>query len=283
MFRRKIELKTDDQIRLMRQAGLVVHAALSAVAAEVRPGITTAELDAIAAEVIRAAGALPSFLDYGQVAGQPGFPAVACISVNEEVVHGIPGPRELMAGDLVSIDCGAIVEGWHGDAAVSVRVGEVSPDVAGLDEVTRESLWQGISAVAVGGRLSDIGHAIESYARSQAVAGGGSYGLVTDFTGHGIGSDMHQEPDVHNHGRPGRGPKLVPGLCLAIEPMLTLGDPSVVTLDDEWTEVTRDRSVACHWEHTVAVTSKGLWVLTAEDGGEAELISRGVPYGGLDN
>ncbi|HIT74704.1 MAG TPA: type I methionyl aminopeptidase [Candidatus Avipropionibacterium avicola] len=272
---RKVEIKTDEQVTAMRRAGLVVHSALTAVAAEVRSGITTGELDAVAHEVIKSAGATPSFLDYGQVAGQPGFPGVVCISVNEEVVHGIPGTRELAQGDLVSVDCGAIVDGWHGDAAVTVRVGEVAPDVAGLDDTTREALWRGIAAMAERGHLSDIGHAIESYVRGLDTP----YGLVTDFTGHGIGSAMHQPPDVPNHGRPGRGPKLVTGLCLAVEPMLTLGTPDVQTLDDDWTEVTRDRSTACHWEHTVAITRTGLWVLTAEDGGEAELTERGVPFG----
>jgi len=276
---RRVELKKPDQLRAMRRAGLVVHSALRAVATEIRPGITTGELDAVAHEVIKSAGATPSFLNYGQVPGQPGFPAVTCISVNEEIVHGIPGDRELVAGDLVSIDCGAIVDGWHGDSAVSVLVGEVAPEVAGLSEATRDALWAGISAARLGGHVTDISAAIEGYVRS--LAPDRRYGIVTEFTGHGIGSAMHQPPDVPNFGRPGRGPKIVPGLCLAVEPMLTLGDPASATLDDEWTEVTIDGRVACHWEHTMTVTAEGVWVLTAEDGGEAELTARGIPYGPL--
>ena len=275
---RKVELKKPDQLKVMRRAGLVVHSALTAVAAEARPGITTGELDAVAHEVIKSAGATPSFLGYGQLPGQPGFPGVTCISVNEEIVHGIPGDRELADGDLVSVDCGAIVDGWHGDSAISILVGDVSAEVATLNETTRESLWAGIGAARLSGHVSDIGATIESYVRG---LDGDPYGIVTEFTGHGIGSSMHQPPDVPNHGRPGRGPKIVPGLCLAVEPMLTLGDPANTTLDDDWTVVTRDRGVACHWEHTMTVTPNGIWVLTAEDGGEAELAARDLPFGPL--
>jgi len=275
---RKVELKKPDQLKVMRRAGLVVHSALTAVAAEARPGITTGELDAVAHEVIKSAGATPSFLGYGQLPGQPGFPGVTCISVNEEIVHGIPGDRELADGDLVSVDCGAIVDGWHGDSAISILVGDVSAEVATLNETTRESLWAGIGAARLSGHVSDIGATIESYVRG---LDGDPYGIVTEFTGHGIGSSMHQPPDVPNHGRPGRGPKIVPGLCLAVEPMLTLGDPANTTLDDDWTVVTRDRGVACHWEHTMTVTPNGIWVLTAEDGGEAALAARDLPFGPL--
>ncbi|MFW6598848.1 type I methionyl aminopeptidase [Propionibacteriaceae bacterium Y2011] len=275
---RRLELKTPAQLRVMRRAGLVVNRALNAVAAEARIGITTTELDAVAYEVIKSAGATPSFLNYGQVPGQPGFPAVTCISVNEEIVHGIPSDRALADGDLVSVDCGAIVDGWHGDAAISILVGEPAAAVRELTEATRGSLWAGIGAARLGGHVSDISAAVESHVRGQA---GTPYGIVTDFTGHGIGSAMHQPPDVPNHGRAGRGPRITEGLCLAVEPMLTLGRPDNVTLDDEWTVVTRDGSVACHWEHTMTVTAHGTWVLTAADGGEAELDRLGVPYGPL--
>lgn len=278
---RRVEIKKPDQLRTMRRAGLVVHSALHAVAAEIRPGITTGELDAVAHEVIKSAGATPSFLNYGQVPGQPGFPAVTCISVNEEIVHGIPGDRELASGDLVSIDCGAIVDGWHGDSAISVVVGEAAPEVVALSNDTRDALWAGIAAARLGGHVTDISAAVEGHVRGLAPQR--RYGIVTEFTGHGIGSAMHQPPDVPNFGRPGRGPKIVPGLCLAVEPMLTLGDPASGTLDDEWTEVTLDRSVACHWEHTMTVTNRGVWVLTAEDGGEAELNALGIPYGPLSD
>jgi methionyl aminopeptidase len=282
---RGVELKTRDQLLQMRRAGLVVAAALAATRAEVRPGISTRELDGVAADVIRSAGALPSFLDYGAEDGVGGFAGVTCLSVNQEVVHGVPGDRVLRDGDLLSIDCGAIVGGWHGDAAVTVPVGRVGSAAAALSEATRQALWRGIGAVRLGGFVGDISAAVEGYVRSLPVP----YGIVEEYVGHGIGSAMHQPPDVPNVvGRGllrgparGRGPRIVAGLALAVEPMLTLGPPDNHVLDDDWTVVTDDGAVAAHWEHTVTATEHGLWVLTAEDGGAEMLRSLGVPFGPL--
>ncbi|OYN89068.1 type I methionyl aminopeptidase [Parenemella sanctibonifatiensis] len=276
MFGRGVEIKTPDQVKLMRKAGLVVARALKATVAEVRPGISTGELDEIAAGVIASAGATPSFLNYGAEYGTP-FPGVTCISVNEQVVHGIPGEQVLAAGDIVSIDCGAIVEGWHGDSAVTVTVGDPSPADHALSEATRQGMWAGIAAAKLGGRVTDISAAVEASVRADSP----QWGIVSDFVGHGIGSAMHQVPDVPNQGRPGRGPKIVEGLCLAVEPIVVAGDPANATLDDDWTIVTIDGSRAAHWEHTMTVTKHGTWVLTAEDGGEAELTAAGVPFGPL--
>ncbi len=280
MFRsRKVELKTPDQLRVMRRAGLVVARALAAVRAEAHAGLTTGELDGIAHEVIRSAGAVASFLDHGQLPGQPGFPAVTCISVNEEIVHGIPGDRVLADGDLVSVDCGAIVEGWHGDAAVTIAVGSVSDRALALSQTTRDALWRGLAAARLGGHVTDISAAVQGSVRSQPHR----YGIVQEYTGHGIGSAMHQYPDVPNVGNPGRGPRIVEGMCLAVEPMLTLGAPDNDTLEDEWTVVTLDGQWASHWEHTMTVTRSGVWVLTAPDGGEAMLGELGVPCGPLSD
>ncbi|MGH3401830.1 MAG: type I methionyl aminopeptidase [Streptosporangiaceae bacterium] len=260
---RSFEIKTPAQLALMREAGLVVAAALSATVRAVEPGISTAELDAIAERVIREAGAVPSFKGY------LGFPATICTSVNDEVVHGIPHPEvRLAAGDLISIDCGAIVGGWHGDAAVTVGVGPVTPAQAGLLETCERALWQGLSRAVAGGRLSDISAAVEAEASAP-----GDYGIVEDYVGHGIGSQMHMDPPVPNYGRPGRGPLLVEGMALAVEPMLVLGDPETRLLADDWTVVTEDGSRAAHFEHTVAITADGPWVLTAEDGGASSLAA----------
>ena len=266
---RGIEYKSAEQIAAMRRAGLVVGGALEKLRAAVRPGISTEELDAVAEDHIRSAGATPSFLGYH------GFPGSICASVNDEVVHGIPGPRVLVEGDVVSLDCGAIVDGWHGDAAVTVAVGEVPAEVTELMRVTEESLWRGIAAARLGGRVTDISHAVETHVRAA-----GAYGILEDYVGHGIGSAMHQPPNVPNYGAAGRGPKLVQGLALAVEPMVTLGSPEVDVLDDDWTVVTTDGSWAAHFEHTFTLTPNGAWVLTALDGGETELGALGVPYGG---
>ncbi len=257
MFRSRdrIEIKSAAQLSSMRAAGLVVAQTLQRVAAITVPGVTTRELDECAAASIRDAGATPSFLGYH------GFPAHICVSVNEEVVHGIPGARSLAEGDVVSVDCGAIVDGWHGDAAITILVGDVAPELSALSRVTEESLWAGLAAARPGNRLSDIGHAVESCVRSH----GEHYGIVEEYVGHGIGSSMHMEPAVPNYGRPGKGPRLVPGMALAVEPMIILGDPTVEVLDDDWTVVASDGSHACHWEHTVAITEEGPWVLTALD------------------
>ena len=238
--------------------------------------MSTGELDAIAHENIRAGGGVPSFLGYGH----PPFPATICASVNDEVVHGIPGYRVLQDGDAISIDCGAIIDGWHGDAAITVAVGETRPDVLELMRVTEGSLWAGISAARLGGRVSDISHAVESYVRAQPHPTGGDFGILEDFTGHGIGTAMHQPPNVPNYGRPGRGPKLERGLALAVEPMITLGSKYAQIGDDGWTVVTEDSSWSAHFEHSFTLTPNGAWILTALDGGKAKLAELGVPYGG---
>ena len=252
-----IEIKTPGQLALMREAGLVVARMLRATAAAAEPGISTAELDAIAEREMKMAGARSSFKGYH------GYPATICTSVNDEVVHGIPGERvRLAAGDVLSIDAGAIVGGWHGDAAITVPVGAVPGQVTALLRACELATWHGLAAAVAGRRLTDISHAIES----SALAGGG-YGVVREYTGHFIGSAMHMDPAVPNYGRPGRGPVLADGMALAIEPMLVLGDPHTRLLDDDWTVVTADGSPAAHFEHTVAITADGPWVLTAEDGG----------------
>lgn len=267
---RGVQLKTPEQLLSMRRAGLVVGETLALLRGEIRPGLRTQDLDAIAEDHIRSRGAVPSFLGYH------GFPATLCVSVNDEVVHGIPGERVIADGDVVSIDCGAIVEGWHGDSAITVAVGEVPDEVIELIAVTEEAMWRGIAAARLGGRVTDISHAIESYVRSR-----GDYGILEDYVGHGIGSEMHQPPNVPNVGRPGRGPRIERGLALAVEPMVVLGAPDTQVLDDDWTVVTRDGAWAAHSEHTFTVTADGAWVLTALDGGEAKLAEMGVPFGPL--
>ena len=266
---RGVEIKTPEQIALMRKAGIVVGETLDLMRRTVKAGVTTRELDAIAEDHIRSRGATPSFLGYH------GFPATLCISVNDEVVHGIPGDRVIQEGDVVSIDCGAIVEGWHGDAAITVPVGEVGDDVRELLRVTEDALWRGMAAARLRGRVTDISHAIETYVREQ-----GRYGILEDYTGHGIGTEMHMEPTVPNYGRRGRGPTIVEGLALAVEPMVTLGSKHTDLLEDEWTVATVDGSYAAHFEHTFTVTAQGTWVLTAVDGGESRMAQLGVPFGG---
>jgi methionyl aminopeptidase len=274
--RDRIELKTLDQVLLMRRAGLVVAEALAAARAAARPGVTTAELDAVAAAVIADAGALPSFLGYHD------YPATICVSVNDEVVHGIPSDRVLEPGDVVSIDCGAIVEGWHGDSALTVVLPDADPADIALAAVTERALWDGIAALASGSGLADrldvVGEAVEQAVEDAGPAGtdGAPFGIVQDYVGHGIGSAMHQPPDVLNYRTRDRGPRLRPGMCLAIEPMITRGSAATEVLEDDWTVVTVDGSRAAHWEHSVALHSGGIWVLTAVDGGAAELAARGV-------
>ncbi|HET8719265.1 MAG TPA: type I methionyl aminopeptidase [Nocardioidaceae bacterium] len=266
---RGVEIKTPEQIERMRAAGLVVGRTLELLADSVKAGVTTGELDAIAEDHIRSSGATPSFKGYH------GFPGSICTSVNDEIVHGIPGERTLADGDIVSIDCGAIVDGWHGDAALTVPVGTVSAEARELMRVTEQAMWHGIGAARLGGRVTDISHAVESYVRSQ-----GDLGIVEDYVGHGIGSAMHQPPNVPNYGRPGRGPRLVQGLALAVEPMVVAGDQANHTLEDDWTVMTDDGSWAAHFEHSFTLTERGAWVLTALDGGEAGLAELGVPFGG---
>jgi methionyl aminopeptidase len=269
---RTLEIKTPEQIELMRSAGLLVGETLELLRGAARAGVTTGELDALAEDNIRSHGGVPSFLGYGY----PPFPASICASVNAEVVHGIPGERVLVDGDVISIDCGAIVEGWHGDAAITVAVGEVPAEVTELMAVTEDALWAGIGAARLKGRVSDISRAVETTVRER-----GGYGILEDYVGHGIGSQMHMDPNVPNVVRRGeRGPRLVTGMALAVEPMVTLGGAETDVLGDDWTVVTSDGSIAAHFEHTFALTPDGVWVLTALDGGQERLAGLGVPFGG---
>ncbi len=268
---RGIEIKTPEQIARMRVAGLLVGETLEVLRSAVRVGISTAELDAIAEDNIRSGGGTPSFLGYGD----PPFPASICASVNDEVVHGIPGERVLAEGDVISIDCGAIVEGWHGDAAITVAVGQIPAEVQTLMDVTEGAMWAGFAAARLGGRVTDISAAVEQHVRSH-----GDYGILEDYTGHGIGTAMHQPPNVPNYGRPGKGAKLERGLALAVEPMITLGSKHTLVAEDDWTIVTADGSWAAHFEHTFTLTEKGPWILTGLDGGEAKLAELGIPFGG---
>ncbi|MDN6624902.1 MAG: type I methionyl aminopeptidase [Acidipropionibacterium jensenii] len=276
--RHRIQIKDDDQIRVMRRAGLVVAEGLAEMVAAAVPGATTADLDRIGREVIARHGATSNFLGYGAEWGIQPYPGVACISVNEVIVHGIPDERELHDGDMVSIDYGAIVDGWHGDAARTALVGEVSDEVRELSEATRKSMWDGIAQIAPGARIGDVSSAVQVSLESHEH----DYGIIRDYTGHGIGTEMHMDPDVPNWGRAHRGPRITEGMCLCVEPMATLGDEENVTLDDDWTVRSLDGSWSSHWENTVAVTRNGLWVLTEPDGGEAELTARGVAFGPLD-
>jgi methionyl aminopeptidase len=261
-----IQYKTPEQLGLMRAAGSVVAEALRRMREAVAPGVSTGELDALAEEIIRAAGAVPSFKGYH------GYPASICASVNEQIVHAIPSRRQVLAeGDLISLDCGAILDGWHGDAAITVGVGDIRSELRRAVEVAEDAMWAGIAAAAHGvksgtGRLTDISAAVEDRVRL-----GGRYGIVKGYGGHGIGTEMHQDPHVLNYGRPGRGPRLVPGMALAIEPMITMGSAVTQELADGWTVITRDGSTAVHVEHTIGLYDDGVWVLTAEDGGRARL------------
>jgi methionyl aminopeptidase len=250
-----IQVKSPEQIARMYAAGQLVARTLSVLKEAVQPGVTTAELDAIAEREIRAAGAVPSFLGYF------GYPASICTSVNQQVVHGIPSAGQVLrAGDVISIDCGAILDGWHGDSALSVGVGEIDPADQAMLDACAASMWAGIAQAAPGHRLSDISHAVE-----QSVRASGDYGLIREYTGHGIGSEMHMDPVVRNYGPPGQGPRLRAGMALAIEPMITRGARHVAELDDGWTVITTDGSRAAHFEHTVAITAEGPWVLTARE------------------
>ena len=269
------ELKSVAQLALMREAGLVVARALSEMRAAVAPGVSTLELDGIARDVLRAAGATSNFLGYDLGSGP--YPGVICASVNDRIVHGIPSSEvRLRDGDLISLDVGAVIGGWHGDAAITVPVGEVSAETRALSDACERALWDGLAAVQAGARLGDVSHAVETSVRCS-----GQYGIVAGYGGHGIGSRMHMDPHILNYGPPGQGPRLVPGMVIAIEPMITLGRANSRELGDGWTVVTADGSLAAHWEHTVAILSDGPWVLTAEDGGRAELELRGVTLSDL--
>ena len=234
----------------MRAAGRVVAEMHERIRAAIRPGVTTEALDRIGREVLEARGARSNFLGYH------GYPAVICASPNDVVVHGIPGPRVLEEGDIIAIDCGAVVEGWHGDAAFTAPVGEVSPEASELIEVTRRSLMAGIEAMVPGGRMGDVGHAVQS------VVEAAGFSVVRDYVGHGIGRAMHERPEVPNQGRPGKGTKLTAGMTLALEPMVNVGDGETFLTEDGWTVESADGSWSAHWEHTVAVTPDGPDILT---------------------
>jgi len=265
-----VQVKTPAQLDAMWEAGQVVAAALRAAAAAVVPGASTASLDEIAAAEIAAAGAVPSFLGYH------GFPATICASVNDEIVHGIPSAaRVLDDGDVVSIDCGASVGGWHADAAVTVGVGAISAELTKLLGDCEQALWAGLAVARPGAHLSDISHAVE-----RSVRAAGAYGIVEDYVGHGIGSEMHMDPPVPNYGRPGRGPVLAEGMALAIEPLLVLGSPETRLLDDGWTVASEDGGWSAHFEHTVAITAAGPWVLTAPAGPPDGTVTAGQVIAG---
>ncbi|KUJ69981.1 methionine aminopeptidase [Streptomyces albus subsp. albus] len=269
-----VEIKTPDQIAKMREAGLVVAAIHQACRAAAVPGATTKDLDDVARKVLAEHGAKSNFLGYG------GFPATICTSVNEVVVHGIPDTATVLKdGDIISIDAGAIVDGWHGDAAFTAFVGTGhAPELLELSRVTEESMWAGIAAVRKGNRLVDISKAIEGYIRRQPRPASGTYGIIEDYGGHGIGSQMHMDPHLLNYvsRKRGKGPKLVPGFCIAIEPMVSLGTAKTHVLSDDWTVKTDDGTWSSHWEHSVALTEEGPLVLTAVDGGKAKLAELGV-------
>jgi len=243
--------RSADQIAKMRAAGRVVAEMHAAIRAELRPGVTTTELDRIGREVLERRGAVSNFLGYH------GYPAVICASPNDVIVHGIPGPRRLEDGDIISIDCGAVVDGWHGDAAFTAPVGEVAPEVARLVEVTRQALFAGIAQMRDGNRMGDVGSAV------QGTAEDAGFSVVREYVGHGIGTAMHEKPEVPNLGVRGKGTKIKAGMTLALEPMVNLGEPDTFLTDDGWTVVTADGSWSAHWEHTVLVTDGEPQILTA--------------------
>ncbi|GAB2509054.1 type I methionyl aminopeptidase [Paramicrobacterium agarici] len=274
LFRRSL-YKSPAQLRLMREPGLLTARALAAACAAVKPGVTTGELDRIAEGVIVAGGGKPNFKM------EPGYHHTLCVSVNDQVVHGIPGNRVIEAGDIVSIDCGADVGGWNGDSAASVVVPDtVRPDVqsAGerLSRATEGAMWAGIARLATATHLNEVGDAVQSFVEANPDEFGDQYGIIEDYIGHGIGRSMHEEPPVFNYRVPMQGPAVKPGLVVAIEPMVVGGSPDTVVDNDEWTVLTVDGDIAAHWEHSVAVHEDGIWVLTAEDGGAAGLAPFGV-------
>ena len=252
-----VPVRSAAELELMAAAGAVVAHALMEVRAAAAPGVSTAKLDKIAEEVIRGHQATPSFLGYHD------YPASTCISVNDAVVHGIPSKTFVLAeGDLVSVDCGAVLDGWHGDSAITFGIGELSKEDEDLSDVTREALWAGVGAMRPGNRLTDVSHAIEQSVAASGLKHGRRFSIVANFGGHGIGDQMHLEPFLPNEGKPGKGPLLAVGSTLAIEPMIALGGRKTLTLPDGWTAVTKDGTRAAHWEHTVAVGKDGPRVLT---------------------
>lgn len=247
-----IEIKTPAEIESMRRASRVVAEVLQQLKSRVKPGVTTAELDKFAEQRVRELGAVPAFLGYR------GYPATLCVSINEEIVHGIPSPKRVLRdGDIVSLDMGAVIDGFYGDAAVTVAAGEISAPAKKLMDVTRRSLEAALAKVRAGARLGDVSHAVEEYAGEHGM------GVVREFTGHGIGRKLHEEPSIPNFGRAGTGPTLKAGMTLAIEPMLCLGKADVIVKNDGWTAVSADGSLAAHFEHTVAVTEDGCDILSA--------------------
>lgn len=246
-----IVLKTGRELKIMKEACRISAGALQLVGRAVEPGVTTAELDRIAEEYIKSEGAVPNFKNYD------GYPATACISVNNEVIHGIPTEkRKIKQGDIVSVDLGAMFEGYHGDNAATFACGDISDEAKRLMDATKESLYEGIKAARAGGRIGDIGHAVQSYVEARG------YSVVRQFVGHGVGTHLHEAPEVPNFGIPGRGIRLLPGMTIAIEPMVNIGKPDVKIMPDGWTVLTKDGSLSAHFEHTVAVTSDGPQIMT---------------------
>ena len=251
-----IYIKNEHEIELMRIAAQIVAKTLAELKAYIKPGISTESIDRLAEQIIRGHGAIPTFKNYGAVNGKGGFPGSVCISVNEEVVHGIPGKRILKEGDIVSLDCGAMKSGYHGDAAITVPVGKISPELAKLIKVTEECLYKGIVEAVIGKRISDISNAVQVHAEKNG------FSVVRSYVGHGIGQEMHEEPQVPNYGKPGRGPRLEAGMVLAIEPMINAGIFAVETLQDGWTVITKDGKASAHFEHDVAITANGPLILS---------------------
>lgn len=269
----RVELKTNTQLVQMSRAGIITCRALDAAVAAAQPGVTTAQINRVFENSLREQGGTSNFYGYYD------YPATICTSVNHEVVHGIPGDYVLRDGDILSIDGGAYItdpatgQQWHGDSARTVLVGDASARRRALSEVTQAAMWHGIAALATAKRVGEIGVAIEDFVRTEP---GDTYGIIEEYVGHGIGTRMHMNPDVLNYAARDLGPKIKPGMALAIEPMLVTGGTATRVLSDGWTVVTTDGSDACQWEHSVAVHSEGIWVLTAEDGGAAELAKLGV-------
>lgn len=281
MVFRRSAYKTPEQLRGMVEAGLITHAALEAVRAAIRPGMTTLELDRIAEQAIIDRGAHSNF----QLV--PGYAHTTCISVNDEVVHGIPGERVLEPGDIVSIDCGAETpEGWNGDSAITIVLPGGDPEVAArrqeLSDVTRGSMWAGIAELARATHLADVGAAIQDYIEANPLAGGAPAGILRDYVGHGIGRKMHEPPTLFHYRTAQPGAKVKPGLAICVEPMMTSGSEDVFVEDDDWTVSTEDGSDGAHWEHSVAVHAGGIWVLTAPDGGAEGLAPFGVTPAPID-
>ena len=246
-----IVLKTGRELKIMREACRISAGALKIAGDAVEPGVTTAEIDAIAEKYIRSEGGVPNFKNY------EGYPATACISINNEVIHGIPNKhRVIKAGDIVSIDLGAKFDGYNGDNAATFACGEISEQAKRLIDTTRESLYKGIAAAVVGGRIGDIGHAVQQYAEERG------FSVVREFVGHGVGTDLHESPEVPNFGTPGRGIRLMPGMTIAIEPMINAGKEKVKVMPDGWTVLTQDGSLSAHFEHTIAITPEGPQILT---------------------